>query len=96
MDAIIDSTYQERAYNYIRERILSLEFKPNMALRMEALAAAIKVSRTPVREALSRLCEAGLVVRATRIDPVRKCAKSSGERTCCTTAVIEPGLPPIP
>lgn len=63
MDAIIDSTYQERAYNYIRERILSLEFKPNMALRMEALAAAIKVSRTPVREALSRLCEAGLVVR---------------------------------
>jgi len=63
MDAIVDNTFQERAYNYIRERILNLEFKPNMALRMEALAAAIDVSRTPVREALSRLSEAGLVVR---------------------------------
>lgn len=63
MDTSIDITFQERAYNYIRERILNLEFKPNMALRMEALAAAIDVSRTPVREALSRLSEAGLVVR---------------------------------
>ena len=63
MDTSQDRTFQKRAYNYIRERILSLEFKPNMALRMEALAAAIDVSRTPVREALSRLCEAGLVVR---------------------------------
>jgi len=63
MDSIDNSTFQERAYSYIRERILSLEFKPNMALRMETLAAAIDVSRTPVREALSRLSEAGLVVR---------------------------------
>lgn len=63
MDAISDNTYQERAYSYIREKILNLEFKPGMALRMEALATAIDVSRTPVREALSRLSEAGLVVR---------------------------------
>lgn len=63
MDTITDTTFQERAYNYIRERILNLEFKPNMSLRMEAIAAAIDVSRTPVREALGRLSESGLVVR---------------------------------
>ena len=63
MDITGSVTAQERAYTYLRDRILNLEFKPNAALRTQAIAAATELSRTPVREALVRLEQAGLVVR---------------------------------
>jgi DNA-binding GntR family transcriptional regulator len=49
------------AYDYIRKRILSGEFAPGHALLTETLAAEIKVSRTPVRDALRKLETDGLV-----------------------------------
>jgi DNA-binding GntR family transcriptional regulator len=65
MDSIpTAATSQERAYNYLRDRILNLHYKPNEALRTQTIAAEIELSRTPVREALSRLEQAGLVARA--------------------------------
>ena len=63
MNADLNSTAQEIAYSYLRDKILSLEFKPKTPLRAQSIAAAIGVSRTPVREALSRLEQAGLVDR---------------------------------
>lgn len=52
---------QDKAYLFIKERIINLEFKPGERLRAEDLAQRIKASRTPVREALSRLEQEGFV-----------------------------------
>lgn len=49
------------AYDYIRKRILSGEFPPGTSLMTEELAEHIKVSRTPVRDALRKLEMDGLV-----------------------------------
>lgn len=49
------------AYDYIRKRILSGEFAPGHALMTEILSKEIKVSRTPVRDALRKLETDGLV-----------------------------------
>lgn len=55
------STGGEKVYLALRARILSGELGPNSTLREQALAQELGVSRTPVREALRRLDEAGLV-----------------------------------
>jgi DNA-binding GntR family transcriptional regulator len=54
---------QERAYLFIKERILDLRFRTNQHLRAQELAEAMSLSRTPVREALGRLVQEGLVER---------------------------------
>jgi len=59
----LDSTSQARAYRFLKEAILDLEFKLNAPLRAQSLAETLKLSRTPVREALGRLEQEGLVVR---------------------------------
>lgn len=56
-----DVSSQDRAYRYIRERIVGAEFKPNQKLRAQDIAGRLKTSRTPVREALGRLTQDGLV-----------------------------------
>lgn len=55
------STGGEMVYLTVRGRILSGELAANTTLREQALAEELGVSRTPVREALRRLAEAGLV-----------------------------------
>lgn len=50
-----------RAYDHIREHILSGFYRPGEALREHVLAAQIGVSRTPIREALRRLAADGFV-----------------------------------
>ncbi|HTI46984.1 MAG TPA: GntR family transcriptional regulator [Casimicrobiaceae bacterium] len=54
---------QERAYAYIKEAITAVRFRPGQRLRTEEIAQALSASRTPVREALSRLAQEGLVER---------------------------------
>jgi DNA-binding GntR family transcriptional regulator len=57
----------DAAYDRIRDWILDGTLAPGEALRDEALADTLGMSRTPVREALRRLEEEGLVVTtATR------------------------------
>ncbi|WP_256022457.1 GntR family transcriptional regulator [Roseomonas sp. GC11] len=51
----------ERAYDFIRQRILEGGFPPGTPLRESALATELGLSRTPVREALRRLLADGLV-----------------------------------
>jgi DNA-binding GntR family transcriptional regulator len=55
------SRASDRAYEAIRDRILSGELPPGMQLVEEALAVLCGVSRTPIRDALRRL-EAELLV----------------------------------
>lgn len=54
---------QEKAYRFLKSAILDLEFRPNARLRTETIASRIHLSRTPIREALSRLEQEGLVLR---------------------------------
>ena len=49
------------AYDFIRKKILSGAYPPGYALLTELLAKEIKVSRTPVRDALRKLETDGLV-----------------------------------
>jgi len=57
----VGSTGGETVFLSLRSRILSGELSANSVLREQALAEELGVSRTPVREALRRLDEAGLV-----------------------------------
>jgi DNA-binding GntR family transcriptional regulator len=54
---------QQQAYEYIKEEILSLRLPPNGRLNAIELAARLELSRTPVREALTRLEQEGLADR---------------------------------
>lgn len=52
---------REEVYGLIRDRIVSLELQPGERVRDSDLAKELGVSRTPVREALRRLEDEGLV-----------------------------------
>jgi DNA-binding GntR family transcriptional regulator len=54
---------QDRAYTYCKSAILSLQLRPGQRLRAQELASQLGISRTPVREALSRLEQEGFVQR---------------------------------
>lgn len=51
----------ERAYRALRQAIVRGDFEPDARLRVEELSRRFSVSSSPVREALNRLCEQGLV-----------------------------------
>jgi DNA-binding GntR family transcriptional regulator len=51
-----------RAYEFIKEGIVSGRFRPGYRLKEDELTVLCRVSRTPVREALKRLAIEGLVV----------------------------------
>ena len=57
------STRREVAYQSLKQRLLEGDFAPGTRLGEERLAAEVGVSRTPIREALSRLHSEGLVER---------------------------------
>lgn len=51
----------DAAFEHLRESIVSLEFPPGSALSDRDLCETLNMSRTPVREALLRLANLGLV-----------------------------------
>ena len=51
----------DAAFEHLREAIVSLEFPPGSALSDRDLCETLNMSRTPVREALLRLANLGLV-----------------------------------
>jgi DNA-binding GntR family transcriptional regulator len=53
----------ERVYNSLKQRILTCDLEPCQRLAEVELAAEFQVSRTPLREALNRLAQEGLVVQ---------------------------------
>ena len=50
-----------KAFEFIRQRILTFQLSPGVKISDEEVAQALGTSRTPVREALNRLTEQGLV-----------------------------------
>jgi len=55
----------EIAYKRIKEAILKHEIIPGQRLSHEELVLSLKISQTPIREALSRLAQEGYVTRLT-------------------------------
>ncbi len=51
----------ELAYRELRRAIVRCEYEPDERLRVEELGRRFEISNTPIREALSRLAEQGLV-----------------------------------
>ena len=69
------SLAREQVYEHLRDWIVEGALKPGEFVRDQELAATLGVSRTPVREALRRLEDEGLIETAkhrwTRVAPVR-------------------------
>ena len=62
----ISATYQQQAYDYVKDQITGLKLKPGQTLTDSQVAAELEISRTPVREALRRLEQEGLLVNDSR------------------------------
>ena len=63
IDAAIDQTMSRSAQTYalLRDAIVSLWLSPGEAINEKAICDQLGISRTPVREALTKLSEEGLV-----------------------------------
>ena len=61
MDKTIKPTAIEQALTSLRHDVLSLTYQPGTKLKVEELQQAYGLSSSPLREALNRLSEEGLV-----------------------------------
>lgn len=62
-DGVRQESLGEQAYNRLIEMMLDGEFRPGIILQERRLASILEVSRTPLREALSKLANKGLIAR---------------------------------
>lgn len=60
------ASFQQQAYDYVREQIINLGFKPGEFITDAQITEQLKISRTPVREAFQRLEKEGLLVNEAR------------------------------
>jgi GntR family transcriptional regulator, rspAB operon transcriptional repressor len=56
----------EKIYEVLLSRIVSQQFLPGQRLQVDEIAAALGVSRTPVKDAINRLAVEGLIVVVPR------------------------------
>src|SRR3546814_18387368 len=59
--SIVVRTLSEQVFEVIRERIVTGRLPHDVAIRQDALAAELGVSKIPLREALARLEQEGLL-----------------------------------
>ncbi|QWP77943.1 GntR family transcriptional regulator [Lysobacter sp. K5869] len=59
--SILPRSLSDQAFEVVRERILSTQIPPLAPIRQELLAEELGISKIPLREALSRLEEQGLL-----------------------------------
>lgn len=60
--SILSRTLSDQAFDIIRERILSNQWEPLSPIRQDALAESLGISKIPLREALARLEQHGLLI----------------------------------
>lgn len=63
---IVQKSLSDQVYNLLKDQILSGELKGGMIISEELLAEQFGVSRTPIREAIRRLAEYGLLIITPR------------------------------
>ena len=62
MDAVSRITIKEQVYNVIKHKILHQHYQLGEKINIDALAAELQVSNSPIREALMLLARDGLIV----------------------------------
>ena len=55
-------TFQQQAYDFVKNQIMTLRYKPGQVLTDSQVAQDLTISRTPVREAFHRLENEGLLI----------------------------------
>jgi DNA-binding GntR family transcriptional regulator len=60
------ATYQQQAYDFVKAQIMNLDLKPGQYVTDSQVAGELHISRTPVREALRRLEQEGLLINQAR------------------------------
>ena len=68
MDSQSKTSLKLQAYQYLKTKILNCEYRPNEFLNEQKLCAEMgNISRTPMRDALGRLEQEGLVIFGAQI-----------------------------
>jgi DNA-binding GntR family transcriptional regulator len=89
--SIVVRNLSEQLVSLVRDRIIAGEVPPNVAVRQAALATELGVSAVPLREALARLEEEGLLVnQANRGFFVRPLSRSEAEDVYALRLKLEP------
>ena len=80
MNQLEPRSLRDRAYDEIKRRIITLDFKPGAYLNEAQISEELSIGRTPVHQALDRLMIEGMVeviprkgvlVRSVSLDEVR-------------------------
>lgn len=88
---IVAKTLSDQAFDRIRERILSSELAPLTQIRQDAFAEELGISRIPLREALMRLEQEGLLIaHANRGFVVAPISFAEAEEVFALRLKIEP------
>jgi DNA-binding GntR family transcriptional regulator len=91
MRAIVVRNLSDQLVELVRERILSGEVSPDLPIRQDALAAELGVSKIPLREALARLEQEGLIrSQANRGFFVRALSTEEAEEVYALRLKLEP------
>lgn len=84
-------TLSEQAFEVVRERVVSGAIAEEAPIRQDALAAELGVSKIPLREALARLEQEGLLIsRPNRGYVVRPMSAEQAEEIYALRLAIEP------
>ena len=90
---IVVRTLSDQVFEIVRERIVAGTIRPDAPIRQDALAAELGVSKIPLREALTRLEQEGLVrSRANRGYFVRELTIAEAEEVYALRLKLEPEL----
>ncbi|PVX28836.1 GntR family transcriptional regulator [Sphingomonas pokkalii] len=89
--SIVVRTLSEQIFAIVREQIVSGKLPVDQAIRQDALANSLGVSKIPLREALARLEQEGLLVgQANRGYFVRAMSSGEAEEIYALRLAIEP------
>lgn len=93
MSGIIIRNLSGQLVELVRDRILSGEVPPDQPIRQDALAAELGVSKIPLREALTRLEQEGLLrSQANRGFFVRAMSAEEAEEVYALRLMLEPEM----
>ncbi|MBW8733210.1 MAG: GntR family transcriptional regulator, partial [Asticcacaulis sp.] len=88
---LIVQTLSEQIFTLVRERIISGRLQSDTPIRQDALAAELGVSKIPLREALARLEQEGLLLsQANRGFFVRPLSADEAEEVYALRLKLEP------
>jgi DNA-binding GntR family transcriptional regulator len=91
MASLVVRNLGDQLVDLVRNRILSGAASPDLPIRQDALAAELGVSKIPLREALAKLEEDGLLVsRANRGFFVRPLSRVEAEEVYALRLALEP------